>query len=541
MAPRWSFWGAAALTVFLVTLLSPAARAEGTSPDLPEEDPLAAVETVSADAGILRWGGDTEGGAPYMFFDPKDQTRLMGYEVEIIEAVAAFLGKKPVFVQNGWDNLIPGLERGLYDVTIDGLEITPEHKAVVNFSIPYYRTFLQLAVRKGTKGIETLEDCREKVVGTLKQSLAYDTLVDAGVTEIRTYEDEINAYTDLENGRLDAALFDDPIAVYYAGFNPNITFVGPPIGRMEYGIAVPKGETELLARINTALVALRDSGKLREIYDRWNLWSPVMAEMFQDFSPRRTDSVMFTAWTEHQKPVLSLEKRLARYVSFLPVFGRAAVVTMQVSITAMVLAIALGLFLAVVRIFAPAPLSSLAVAYIEIIRGTPVLIQLFFIFYGLPNIGIKLSPFVAGILGLGLNYAAYEAENYRAGLLAVPRHQMEGAMALGMTRWQALRYVVLPQAVRVALPPVTNDFISLLKDSSLVSVITMVDLTKAYGQVATTYYDYFGTGLMVAAIYFLLGFPFVRLARWAERRLAVAIHGRLNQEDSHHTRRAATY
>jgi polar amino acid transport system substrate-binding protein len=198
----------------------------------------------------------------------------------------------------------------------------------------------------------------------------------------------------------------------------------------------------------------------------------------------------------------------------------------------MVLAIFLGLLLAMTKIFGPTLLSRLAIGYIEAIRGTPVLIQLFFIFYGLPNIGIKLSPFFAGILGLGLNYAAYEAENYRAGLLSVPRQQMEGALALGMTRWQALRHVVLPQALRVALPPVTNDFISLLKDSSLVSVITMVDLTKAYGQLATTYYDYFGTGIIVAIIYFLLGLPFVRLARWTEKKMAVAVKGGKRQKNS---------
>lgn len=150
-----------------------------------------------------------------------------------------------------------------------------------------------------------------------------------------------------------------------------------------------------------------------------------------------------------------------------------------------------------------------------------MLIQLFFIFYGLPNVGIKLSPFMAGVIGLGMNYAAYEAENYRAGLLAVPRGQMEAALALSMTRWQALRHVVVPQAFRVVIPPVTNDFISLLKDSSLVSIITMVDLTKAYGQIAATYYDYFGTGIMVAIIYLLLGLPFVRLSKWAERKFSI--------------------
>ncbi|NLI96092.1 MAG: ABC transporter permease subunit [Synergistaceae bacterium] len=481
---------------------------------------LAAPALALAGATELRWGGDTEGGAPYMFQDPKDTTRIIGYEVEIIEAIAKHLGKKPVFVQNGWDNLIPGLQRKLYDVAIDGLEITPEHKQEVNFSIPYYATFLQLAVRRDNKTIESLEDCRGKVVGTLKQAYSQQVLEEFGGIEIRLYEDEINAYSDLVNGRLDATLFDAPIAVFYAGFNPEIKFVGPEIGRMEYGIAVRKEDKELLKEINGAIVALRDSGELRKIYDRWNLWSPMMAKEFNDYRPRQTDSVMFNEWAELQRPEFTFRDRIKRYAGFMPVLGKAALTTMKVSVVAMLLAMAFGFVLAVARVFGPKPLSRLAVAYIETIRGTPVLIQLFFIFYGLPNIGIKLSPFVAGAVGLGLNYAAYEAENYRAGLISVPKAQMEGALALAMTRWQALRYVVIPQAFRLVLPPLTNDFISLLKDSSLVSVITMVDLTKAYGQLATTYYDYFGTGIIVAAIYLLLGLPFVRLARWAEGRLA---------------------
>jgi polar amino acid transport system substrate-binding protein len=125
------------------------------------------------------------------------------------------------------------------------------------------------------------------------------------------------------------------------------------------------------------------------------------------------------------------------------------------------------------------------------------------------------------VLGLGLNYAAYETENYRAGLLAVPKSQMEAARALGMTHPQGLRFVVIPQSFRLVLPPVTNDFISLLKDSSLVSMVTLVDLTGAYNRIATQTFDYFGTGLLIATIYLLIELPFVRLARWTEEGLAV--------------------
>jgi polar amino acid transport system substrate-binding protein len=160
------------------------------------------------------------------------------------------------------------------------------------------------------------------------------------------------------------------------------------------------------------------------------------------------------------------------------------------------------------------------IGFIEVIRGTPLLIQLFIIFYGLPAIGIRLSPFMAAVIGLAINYAAYEAENYRAGIESIPKGQLDAALALGLTRMQTIRRIILPQAVRLVIPPVTNDFIALLKDSSLVSVITMVELTKVYGQLASTYYDYIGIGLLTAAIYFVLGLPIARLSRFLEARLA---------------------
>ena len=161
----------------------------------------------------------------------------------------------------------------------------------------------------------------------------------------------------------------------------------------------------------------------------------------------------------------------------------------------------------------------LAQAYVEIVRGTPLLIQLFMIYYGLAQVGLRLNAFVAAIVGLGMNYAAYEAENYRAGIQSIPHGQTEAAQALGMNRWQTLRHVVLPQALRVVIPPMTNDFIALFKDSSIVSVITMVELTKVYGMLAMSTYDYIGLGLMTAAIYFALSYPASLLAQRLERKL----------------------
>jgi polar amino acid transport system substrate-binding protein len=185
----------------------------------------------------------------------------------------------------------------------------------------------------------------------------------------------------------------------------------------------------------------------------------------------------------------------------------------------MALAVLAGLVVVLMRLYGIAPLRWLARAYVEIMRGTPLLIQLFLIYYGLPEIGIRLNAFLAAILGLGLNYAASEAENYRAGIQSIPHGQMEAALALGMNRWQTLQHVVLPQALRVVIPPVTNDFIAMFKDSSIVSVITMVELTKVYGMLAMSTYDYIGLGLMTAGIYFALSYPASIFAGRLERKL----------------------
>ena len=119
-----------------------------------------------------------------------------------------------------------------------------------------------------------------------------------------------------------------------------------------------------------------------------------------------------------------------------------------------------------------------------------------------------------------MNYSAYEAENYRAGIQSIPKGHHDAALSLGLTRTQTILKIVLPQAVRLVIPPVTNDFIALLKDSSLVSVITMVELTKVYNELASTYFDYIGLGLLAAAIYFVMGLPIARLSQYMEAKLA---------------------
>lgn len=474
----------------------------------------------------LKWGGDAEGGAPFLLPDPKNPRVIIGFEVDLMEALAKRLNRKSVFVQNQWDGLIPGLQRGNYDLAVNGIEITDDRKEQINFSIPYYACGEQLSVRAEENSINSLADLKGKVVGTLKFSLAQRILEQTkaelgGALDIRTYETQTPAYADLANGRLQAVLMDWPIAVYYSKPNPKLKYAGPIISQMLYGICVRKDDEALLKQVNDALLALIKSGELRRIYEKWDIWNDETEKLFAKMTQPEQKGEALSEFTQIVTQKLTWRERFKRWLSYLPpLLLQGAPMTLLISILGMALAIALGLMLALANLYAPRPFSWLARAYVEVWRGTPLLIQLYLIFYGLPNIGIRLSPIVAAVVGLGLNYAAYEAENYRAGIQAIPRGQMEAALSLGMTRAQSLRYVIVPQAMRLVIPPVTNDFIALFKDSSIVSVITMVELTKVYGQLAATYYDYIGAGILTAAIYFLMGLPFVRLARWAENRLA---------------------
>ncbi|OYX70968.1 MAG: amino acid ABC transporter permease [Rhizobiales bacterium 32-66-11] len=500
-----------ALSSLLLALSLSAAAVSAASAQTAPAAPAPAAERK------LTYGGDSTSGAPYTFQDPADPKLTVGFEVDIMNELAAKIGRKPVFVQNDWSNLIPGLDAGLYEAVINGLEITPDHQAVADFSAPYYTTFGQIVIRRGDAPIDNLEGLKGKRVGTLKSSQMEYVLRNAGGIDLRTYDQEIDAYSDLKLKRIDATVMDFPIAVYYAQPDRELQFTGQPIGRIEYGIALKKGaHPALLAEINTGLSQMMHDGSMRTILDHWAIWTPLMAQLTGDQRPLQAQPLAYDHFVQATQPQ-GWKMQLERYMRFLPQLGWAAVMTLEISILAMVIAVGLGATLALCRVYGGVVLDRLAQVYIEVVRGTPLLIQVLFIYYGLPKVGLQLEPFVAGVIALGLNYAAYEAENYRAGLLAIPRNQMEAAIALNMTERQALRNVIIPQAARIVLPPTTNDFISLIKDSSLVSVISLVELTKTYELISTTYYDYFGTGLLVAAIYLLIGLPFVRLAKWAER------------------------
>ena len=204
-------------------------------------------------------------------------------------------------------------------------------------------------------------------------------------------------------------------------------------------------------------------------------------------------------------------------------------VTVYLSFISFGVAIVLGLLIAIARLYGPAPVRWAAVVYVDVFRGIPVLLLIFFLYFGLPGFATQLDGFglgltlrldamTAAILGLGLNYAAYEAEIYRAGISAIPVGQWEAAASLGMSGPQTFWRIILPQAIRTILPPMTNDFIALFKDTSVVSVIAIEELTKRYQMESKATYDYVGTGLVTASLYLIMAIPLSYLSRYLEKR-----------------------
>ncbi|MEO8333751.1 MAG: amino acid ABC transporter permease, partial [bacterium] len=173
------------------------------------------------------------------------------------------------------------------------------------------------------------------------------------------------------------------------------------------------------------------------------------------------------------------------------------------------------------RVYGNVAVRTVLAVYVEVVRGTPVLLQLFVLYYGLSGV-IRLPAFAAAVIGLGLNYAAYESEIYRAALQAISRSQLEAARTLGLSELQILRLIRGPQALRLALAPMTNDFVALLKDSSLVSVITVVELTKQTAIYATNVGSWVVPGLLCALVYLAMSVPLSHFAKRLERRWSVA-------------------
>jgi polar amino acid transport system substrate-binding protein len=390
---------------------------------------------------------------------------------------------------------VPALERGDFDIALNGLEATKERQERLLLSRPYFIYAEKLAVRAGSP--IRFFDLAGKRVGTLNQTYAFDIIRGLGLEPV-IYEGTQEPYLDLAAGRLDAVLLEDIIADRYGCPTPGVQCIEAEGALGNYVVGIRKSDPELLAAIDAALDGMVKDGELHAILAHNKLWN---------------------ARQEGPRPGVAgtLVKR-AFDMGQVRLFLEGALVTLWLSAVSFALAVLLGLGLAVTRVYGGPIARGASATYVEIFRGTPVLLQLYVLYFALAPV-LKLNAFTAAVLGLGMNYAAYEAEIYRGALTAIPKGQSEAAHSLGLSTWQTLRHVLMPQALRMALPAMTNDFVALLKDSSVVSVITVVELTKRMTIAGVDLNDWLTPGLACAILYFAMSFPLAHLARMLEARL----------------------
>jgi polar amino acid transport system substrate-binding protein len=349
---------------------------------------------------------------------------------------------------------------------------------------------------------------------------------------------------DVQNGNIDGTIQDLPPALFYRNRFAALHFVGSPVEKGFYVIYLRKGAERLRDELNAGLLDVIHGGQLRAIYEHYGIWNDAQEQLgAPGLGSEATKGIQPSAASSsgpERKGAPSRESNrgdipnagsdaaetsvevrgLVVLKRNLPLLVQAAGMSVLLTCAAMPLAIVAGLFVALGRLYGPAPLRVSLTAYVEILRGTPVLLQIFTIYYVIPPaLGLNLSPFPAAVLGLALNYSAYESEIYRAGLLAIPVGQMEAALSLGMSKAVALRRIIVPQAVRLVIPPVTNDFIALFKDTSICSVITVVELTKRYQILVNSTNAYLELATVTALLYLLMSYPLSLVARRLERRL----------------------
>ena len=368
----------------------------------------AADVAAATSAGDFRWAGDPEGGAPFVEADPRRPDQLVGFDVEIAELIARKINRRPQFINITFTSIDQSIERGDAEIGLSGIEDTPARRATMAPTIPYYEFREVLSVRNADRArFRTLADLKGRRVGTLGGTIAYDILLNAerefGVQPV-SYDDDVHPYSDLVIGRIDAVLLDNVLAERRArnlsGFaiQPQSVAIGHYVG------ILAARNSALRDQINDILrTAMRD-GTLESIFRKWRVWNDDQPRLYarllaaQPVAPVtgfEASPMALTAWQA--------------MLGYLPSLLRASLVTIVLSCLAMILAIVLGISIATGRVYGSRLMRSLLTGYVELMRGTPILLQLFVLYYGIADL-IRLPAFGAALLGLGLNYAAYESE-----------------------------------------------------------------------------------------------------------------------------------
>lgn len=487
--------------------------------------------------------------ATYPPFEFMDKGKLVGFDKELGDEIGKQLGVTVVWLPLEWTAVQGSLESRKADLIMSGMTITAERKQKgYTFSRPYFVSGQAIARRRGDAAINTAADLRDKTASVQDQTTGMTALQKAGLpaNQIIKFDTLQDGLMDVRNNKSSAAVADVPALTYilHTAF-PDLEMVGVGTFPPEYlGLAAPRGETELAAHLNQALDTLFVNGAYARIYEKW-MAQPLSTSLIAQLDKARgegsvipddiaahvaKESAAGRGDAEEEKrrqgeegtggvssaSTLSIRWGLLR--ESLPLLLTGARFTLEITLLTLLFGVTGGLIVALARLSPFAPLRALVTLYVELVRGTPLLMQIYFIYFVLPALHVSFSPLLSGAVALSLNASAYISEIFRGGIESIDTGQMEAARALGMDYPAAMRYVILPQTVRRVLPPLTNEAVALLKDSSLVSVVGVTELMRQGKEIAANTGSATTLYLGVAALYLCMTLPLTTLVRRLERR-----------------------
>lgn len=440
-----------------------------------------------------------------------------GYDVQIAKQVAKALGKKPLVVKTSWNGLIPALTSGKLDMIVAGMSPTAERKKEIAFSNSYYTSEPVVLVNKdgAYANAKTLKDFKGAKITSQQGVYLYNLISQlTGAKQETAMGDFAQMRQALESGVIDGYISERPEALTAESANSKFKMIqfkkGFDVNEEDATIAIGMRKNDKrLEQVNAAITKISAKDQVA-LMDKMIQNQPVETDTSKDKTTffRQVTKILKDNW---------------------PQFLRGAGLTLIISITGTIAGLIIGLLIGVYRTAPTAKNKALALlqtlfgwflnVYIEIFRGTPMIVQSMVIYYGTAQaFGVSIDRTIAAIFIVSINTGAYMSEIVRGGIFAVDRGQFEAATALGMTHNQTMRKVVLPQVVRNILPATGNEFVINIKDTSVLNVISVVELYFSGNTIATQTYQYFQTFTIIAVIYFVLTFTVTRILRYVERR-----------------------
>ncbi|PRT72930.1 glutamine ABC transporter substrate-binding protein [Streptococcus anginosus] len=440
-----------------------------------------------------------------------------GYDVQIAKQVAKALGKKPLVVKTSWNGLIPALTSGKLDMIVAGMSPTAERKKEIAFSNSYYTSEPVVLVNKdgAYANAKTLKDFKGAKITSQQGVYLYNLISQlTGAKQETAMGDFAQMRQALESGVIDGYISERPEALTAESANSKFKMIqfkkGFEVNEEDATIAIGMRKNDnRLEQVNAAIAKISAKDQVA-LMDKMIQNQPVETDTSKDKTTffGQVTKILKDNW---------------------PQFLRGAGLTLLISITGTIAGLIIGLLIGVYRTAPTAKNKALALlqtlfgwflnVYIEIFRGTPMIVQSMVIYYGTAQaFGVSIDRTIAAIFIVSINTGAYMSEIVRGGIFAVDKGQFEAATALGMTHNQTMRKVVLPQVVRNILPATGNEFVINIKDTSVLNVISVVELYFSGNTIATQTYQYFQTFTIIAVIYFVLTFTVTRILRYVERR-----------------------